>query len=92
MYRDRLPQDHHERAQRIFEDRMAQIFEQFPALNGFCVQHDLSAAEVSTHTWPGLDPSLAVAEGLAGILQDLVAERPDAAERLRGRTFARSFQ
>jgi len=91
MFRDRLLHDQSERADRIFEDRMARIFDQLPMLNGFCVQPDLSIAELSLHTWPGLDRSHAVAEELQRILEDLVDERPDVLKRLRGRTFARSF-
>jgi len=92
MFRDRLPEDQLERAQRILEDCMVQIFRRLPMLNGFCVRHDLSIAELSLHTWPGLDRSQAVAEELGQVLEALIEERPDVLERLRGRTFARSFQ
>jgi hypothetical protein len=92
VYRDRLPDNRHEQARRVFEDRVAAIFQHLPALSGFYVRPDLTVAELSVHSWPGSDRSVAVAEELGRILGDLVLERPEAAERLRGRTFARSFQ
>ena len=92
MLRDRPQQDQRQHAEQIFEERMAQIFQHLPMLTGFCVQDDLRVGELSLHTWPGADVSHAVAEELADSLEDLVSERPDAIERLRGRTFARSFQ
>ena len=61
-------------------------------LSGFWVHDDLSTTEVSLDTWPGWDPSAEVAEEIGRELQDLLDERPDAAELLRGRTFARSLQ
>jgi hypothetical protein len=92
VFRDRLQPDQHPRAQQILDERMAALFQRFPMMSGFCVNQDLSIAEVSLDTWPGWDPSLKVAEEVGRVLQDLVDERPDAAERLRGRTFARSIQ
>ena len=70
MFRDRQPQDQPARAQRIFEDRMGQIFERLPMLDGFCVESDLTISEVSLHTWPGLDRTHEVAGELAGFLED----------------------
>lgn len=78
--------------QQIVDERMATLFERLPMLSGFCVHSDLSTAEVWLDTWPGWDPSAEVAEELGRVLQDLVEERPDAAELLRGRTVARSLQ
>jgi hypothetical protein len=90
MLRNRLEQDHGERAVQIFE-RIATLFQRLPMLAGFCIESDLSVAEVSLHTWPGWSPSEAVREEIGRALADLVDERPDSAELLRGRTFARSF-
>jgi hypothetical protein len=42
-------------------------------------------------TWPGWDRSDQVAEEVVRVLQDLIDERPDSTELLRGRTFARSL-
>ena len=90
MLRNRLQQDQGERAVRVFE-RIATLFHRLPMLSGFCVESDLSVAEVSLDTWPGWSASEAVREEIGRALADLVDERPDSAELLRGRTFARSF-
>jgi hypothetical protein len=92
MFRDRLQQSQHQRARQIFDERMASLFERLPMLSGFCVESDLSVAEVSICTWPGWSPSAELQEEIGRVLEDLVDERPDVAELLRGRTFARSFQ
>lgn len=80
------------RNRQIFDERMATLFERLPMLSGFWVHEDLSTTEVSLDTWPGWDPSAEVAEEIGRELEDLLDERPDAAELLRGRTFARSLQ
>ena len=59
MVRDRLQRNEHQRARRLFDERVASLFERLPMLSGFWVDED---------------------------------ERPEAAELLRGRTFARSLQ
>ena len=90
MLRNRLEQDPGERAMQIFE-RIATLFHRLPMLSGFCVESDLSADEVTLDTWPGWSPSEAVREEIDRALADLIEERPDNAELLRGRTFARFF-
>ena len=92
MIRDRLQQNEHQRTRRLFDERMASLFERLPMLSGFWVHDDLSTTEAQLHTWPGWDPSAQVAEEIGRELQDFLDERPDAAELLRGRTFARSLQ
>jgi hypothetical protein len=92
MLRDRLQQNEHQRAREIFEARMAALFEHIPTLSGFYVEADLSVAELSIHTWPGWSASPELGEDIARFLQDMIDERPDVAELLRGRTFARSLQ
>jgi hypothetical protein len=92
VHGDRLPQDRSKSAGRVFEDRVAEIFQRLPALGGFHVQHDLKIRELTLHTWPGADSSQAVAKELSRVLDEMVEEQPDAADWLRGRTFARSFQ
>jgi hypothetical protein len=92
MIRETLKQDQHQRARQIFDERMARLFERLPMLSGFWVHEDLSAADVWLDTWPGWDPSAQVAEEVSRVLEDLVDERPEAAELLRGRTVARSLQ
>jgi hypothetical protein len=92
VIRDRLQQAQGQRAREIFDERMASLFDRVPMLSGFCVQSDLSIAEVAVDTWPGWNASAELIEEIGRSLQDLVDERPDVAELLRGCTFARSFQ
>ena len=91
MFRNRLQENQHQRAQQIFEERMAALFQRLPMLAGFCVEGDLSVTEISVDTWPGWSPSEQLHEEIGRILDDLVDERPDTAELLRGRTFARAL-
>jgi len=91
MFRDRLQQEQHQRARQI-EERMATLFQSLPMLSGFSVHSDFDRAEVWLDTWPGWDPSDEVAEEVLRVLQEIVDERPENAELLRGRTFARSLQ
>ena len=91
MVRDRLQHNEHQRAREIFDAHMAELFEQIPALSGFYVQVDLSVTEVSVHAWPGWSASPELRDDIARFLQAMVNERPDVAELLRGRTFARSL-
>ncbi|TAK84769.1 MAG: hypothetical protein EPO20_13065 [Betaproteobacteria bacterium] len=90
MFRDRLQQEQHQRARQI-EERMATLFQRLPMLSGFSVHSEFDRAEVWLDTWPGWDPSDEVAEEVLRVLQEIVAERPENAELLRGRTFARSL-
>ena len=92
MVRERLQRNEHQRARRLFDERVASLFERLPMLSGFWVDEDLSTTEAQLHTWPGWDPSAQVAETIGSELHDLLDEQPEAAELLRGRTFARSLQ
>jgi hypothetical protein len=92
MVRDRLQHNERQRARQLFDERVASLFERLPMLSGFWVDDDLSTTEAQLYTWPGWDPSAQVAEEIDRELHDLLDERPDAAELLRGRTFARSLQ
>lgn len=91
MLRDRLQQEQQQPARQV-DERIATLFQRLPMLSGFWVHSDLSAADVWLDTWPGWNPSAEVAEEVSRVLEDLVDERPDAADLLRGRTFARSLQ
>lgn len=92
MIRNRLQENEQQRGQQIFEERMAALFQRLPMLAGFFVEGDLSVTEISVDTWPGWSPSEQLHEEIGRILDDLVDERPDTAELLRGRTFARALQ
>jgi hypothetical protein len=92
MLRDRLQQNQHQRAREIFAARIAALFEEVPMLSGFYVQADLSVTELTIYTWPGWSASPELREDIARFVRDMVNGRPDVAELLRGRTFARSLQ
>jgi hypothetical protein len=67
------------------------LFQRYPTLCGFAVKDDLSFSNVACH------PALAGAEAeilceeISVALNELLEERPEAAELLRGRTLARTF-
>ena len=67
------------------------LFRRHPALCGFAVREDLSFSNVSCH--PALHGAQAneLLDEISETLYDLLEERPEAAEVLRGRTLARSF-
>jgi hypothetical protein len=77
------------RGQELFDQRMSTLFNEVPVLSGFHVLDDLSVAEVAV-TVPGWSASSELAEDLASYLADMIDERPEVAELLRGRTFARA--
>jgi hypothetical protein len=67
------------------------LFRRHPALCGFAVRDDLSFSNVSCH--PALHGMQAteLLDEISETLHDLLEERPEAAEVLRGRTLARQF-
>jgi hypothetical protein len=81
-----------ERVEAVIEGRIDALFRRIPILCGFALEEDLQPTEVSVHTWPGYGPGEDLYEDILTTLVDLVEERPDAAELLRGRTFARHLQ
>jgi hypothetical protein len=70
---------------------MEGLFRRYPALCGFAVRDDLSFSNVSCH--PALHGAQAseLLDEISETLHDLLEERPEAAEVLRGRTLARAF-
>jgi hypothetical protein len=72
-------------------DVMSTLFQRHPALCGFSVKEDLSFSNVACH--PALigDEVDMLCEEISATLHELVEERPEAAELLRGRTLARTF-
>jgi hypothetical protein len=67
------------------------LFQRQPALCGFSVREDLSLSNVSCHpALHGMEAS-ALLDEIADALHELLEERPEAAEVLRGRTLARVF-
>ena len=80
-----------QRSQAVVEEHLEALFGRMPMLQGFSLRDDLQVADVALHTWPGYTAGRELYEDLAEALDDLAAERPDAVELLRGRTFARAF-
>ena len=60
-------------------------------LCGFFVRPDLELIELAVYTWPGSAADEDLYEALMLAVADLADERPDAAQLMRGRTFARAF-
>ena len=67
------------------------LFRRHPALCGFSVRDDLSFSNVSCH--PALHGAQAseLIDEISEALHELLEERPEAADVLRGRTLARVF-
>jgi hypothetical protein len=84
-----------ERSEAMIEARVLQLFQRIPPLLGFSVQEDLSIAGIELHAWPGYEWGKEFYDGIsdeiAAALIGLTDEREDAAELMRGRTFARTF-
>ena len=81
-----------ERVDAVIDGRIGALFRRVPVLCGFSVQADLAPTEVTVCSWPGYIAGEALYDDIIATLAILVEERPDAAELLRGRTFARHFQ
>ncbi len=67
------------------------LFQRYPALCGFSVKEDLSFWNVACHRALAGDEAEILCEEISAALHELVEERPEAAELLRGRTLARAF-
>ena len=61
-------------------------------LSGFAVAANLDVTDVTIHSWPGYIAGEELYSEIANCLVDLLEERPDSTDFLRGRTFARSLQ
>ena len=67
------------------------LFQRHPTLCGFSVREDLSFSHVACHpALPGEEAKDLIDE-ISATLIDLVEERPEVADWLRGRTLARTF-
>jgi len=80
-----------ERLQADLAARIQGLFRRCPALCGFSLDGELFLAELACH--PPLDGERAamVADEIAHALSELMDEAPEAAELIRGRTFARTL-
>jgi hypothetical protein len=81
-----------ERVDAIIDGRISALFRRLPILCGFSVRADLEPTEVAVHTWPGFIAGEDLYADIITTLAAVIEERPDAAEQLRGRTFARQLQ
>jgi hypothetical protein len=72
-------------------DVMQMLFQRYPALCGFSVQHDLSFSHIACHPKVEGEEAQELVEDISAALNELVDQRPEAAELLRGRTLARVF-
>jgi hypothetical protein len=81
----------YERSQAI-EARVHEVFRLTPFLLGFSVGTDLSIEDIALHAWPGCAPSDDLYDDLSHAVRELAEESDEAAELLRGRTFARTLQ
>jgi hypothetical protein len=74
----------------IVARHLHELFRRLPMLSGFWLGPDLELADVSVFDWPGYEPGRPLYEEVMQSLVDLAEERPEAAQLLRGRTFARA--
>jgi hypothetical protein len=72
-------------------DVMQTLFQRYPALCGFSVREDLSFAHLACHPALEGDEARELIDEISAALRELLDERPEAAELLRGRTLARTF-
>jgi hypothetical protein len=82
---------------------VVEIFERCPGLTGFSVAERLVSSDTSVREWelyvsdiaasPGssADPSKAFHDDISQALGSFLSERPEAADLLNGRTFARTW-
>ena len=89
---DRQQQVRRDRVEAMIDGCIAALFRRLPMLCGFALEAELQPAEVSVHSWPGCVAGEDLYNEIVNALVDLVDERPDAVELLRGRTFARALQ
>ena len=77
--------------QQEVQDVMNTLFQRHPTLCGFSVREDLSFADVACHPEIAGDEVKELIDEISETLIELVDERPELADLLRGRTLARIF-
>jgi len=80
------------RAEARLEESLVALFSDRPELCGFTVASDgaLLAADIGVYPPPDAEGLKLLCEDIRAALREVVDERPEAAELLAGRTFARS--
>ena len=74
----------------IVARHLSGLFRRLPMLTGFWLRPDLEVAELSVFTWPGYTAGRDLYQEVMQSLAELVEERPEAVQLMRGRTFARA--
>ena len=77
--------------QQEVQEVVATLFQRHPTLCGFSVREDLSFSHVACHPTLLGDEAKDLIDEISATLIDLVEERPEVADWLRGRTLARTF-
>jgi len=67
------------------------LFGRWPELRGFTLRADAAGVEVTCFPALGREREDELFEDISGALAELVQARPEAAELMRGRTFARTL-
>ena len=86
----RLSEARRQHIEAIVARHVHELFQRLPMLSGFWLRPDLEVAELSVFSWPGYGASHDLYAEVTQSLAALADERPDAAQFLRGRTFARA--
>ena len=73
------------------QDVVNTLFQRYPTLCGFAVKDDMSFSNVACHPALANEEAEMLCEEISATLHELMEERPEAAELLRGRTLARIF-
>lgn len=76
----------------VIDGRIGALFRRIPMLCGFSLQEDLQPTEIAIHSWPGHVAGEELYDDIIVTVAEVITERPDAADLLRHRTFARRLQ
>ena len=76
---------------REVQDLVNMVFQRYPTLCGFSVRDDMSFSNLACYPAIAGDEAELLCEELSAALAELLDERPEIAELLRGRTLARTF-
>ena len=87
----RLSEARRQHTEAIVAQHIHQLFQRLPMLAGFWLRPDLEVAELSALTWPGCTAGRDLYQEVMQSLAELVEERPEAVQLMRGRTFARAL-
>jgi hypothetical protein len=86
----RMNEARRQHTEAIVARHVRDLFQRLPMLSGFWLRPDLEVAELSIFTWPGSTAGPDLYEEVMQSLVELAEERPEAAQLMRGRTFARA--